>query len=117
MHEAALCSALLEQVARVAREQDAARVVRVRVRIGPLAGVEPELLARAYAVGRIGTVAEEASLEIELATVRVRCRACGREGAASPQQLCCGSCGSADTQLLAGDDLLLTQVELVARLH
>jgi hydrogenase nickel incorporation protein HypA/HybF len=114
MHEGALCAALLARVEAVARAEGALRVSRVRLRVGPLAGVEPELLARAYAVARAGTLAADAALAIEASPVHVRCRDCGTEAAAAPGHLRCGACGSAATQLLSGDELLLAGVDLVA---
>ena len=113
MHELAICQALLEEVARVARERRAERVAAVRVRCGALAGVEPGLLARAYEVARAGTPAAEAILTIEEAPVRVHCSRCGSESEAAPQRLLCGSCGDWRTELVSGDELLLMSVELV----
>jgi hydrogenase nickel incorporation protein HypA/HybF len=114
VHEAALCAALLARVEAVARAEGALRVSRVRLRLGPLAGVEAELLARAYALARAGTLAAAAELAIEVAPVRVRCRDCGAESGAGPRHLRCGACGSPATQLLSGDELLLAGVDLVA---
>jgi hydrogenase nickel incorporation protein HypA/HybF len=114
MHELAICQALLEEVARVALEQRAERVVAVQVRCGALAGVEPGLLQRAYEVARAGTLAEDATLTIEESPVRVFCPSCGSESAATPQRLVCGSCGEWRTKVVAGDELLLMSVELVS---
>jgi hydrogenase nickel incorporation protein HypA/HybF len=114
VHEGALCAALLARVEGVARAAGALRVSRVRLRVGPLAGVETELLARAFALARAGTLAADADLAIEAVPVRVRCRECGSESGAGPRHLRCGACGSPATQLLAGDELLLAGVDLLA---
>ena len=50
------------------------RVERVRLRIGPLSGVEPPLLETAYPLAAAGTIAEGAALEV---AVDGRC---GEEG-------------------------------------
>ena len=114
MHELAICQALLDQVERVARAQQAERVTGVRVRCGALAGVEPELLHRAYEVARAGTLAEHAALTIEESPVRVYCPRCERESAAPVQRLVCPACGEWRTKVIAGDELLLMSVELIA---
>lgn len=114
MHELAICQALLDEVERVAREQHAERVAAVRVRCGALAGVEPELLHRAYEVARAGTLAADAQLTIEDSPVRVRCSRCGSEGAARVQRLVCAACGDWRTHVVAGDELVLASVELIA---
>ena len=114
MHELAICQALLDEVERVAREQHAERVCGVRVRCGALAGVEPELLHSAYEVARAGTLAEGAALTIEDSPVRVYCPRCGNESPASAQRLVCSVCGEWRTRVVAGDELLLMSVELIA---
>jgi hydrogenase nickel incorporation protein HypA/HybF len=114
MHELAVCQALLDEVQRIAREKHAERVAAVRVRVGALAGVEPELLRRAYEVARAGTLAEGAALDIEDAPVRVYCPRCRTESAARVQRLVCGACGEWRTEVVAGDELLLMSVELIA---
>lgn len=111
MHELAICQALLEQVEGIAR-QHAARVSRVHVAVGPLSGVEPRLLERAYGLAVAGTAAEDSELVIEKADVRVRCRSCGAESKASAQRLLCAKCGNWQTELTGGDELLLLKVEL-----
>ena len=113
MHELAICQALLDEVERVARAQQAERVAAVRVRCGALAGVEPELLHRAYEVARAGTLAEHAALTIEESPVRVYCPRCESESAAPVQRLVCPTCGEWRTKVIAGDELLLMSVELI----
>lgn len=112
MHELSVCQALIEQVENVARTNDAATVSRIVLRIGPLSGVEPQLLAQAFPLARAGTVAEHAELEIESLPIRVKCEQCGAETDASANRLLCGACGDWHTQLLSGDELLLASVEL-----
>ncbi|HEY4645421.1 MAG TPA: hydrogenase maturation nickel metallochaperone HypA [Steroidobacteraceae bacterium] len=114
MHELAVCQALLDEVERIARARRAKRVAAVRVRVGALAGVEPELLQRAYEVARAGTLAEDASLAIEDSPVRVYCPRCGNEGTVQVPRLVCAACGEWRTEVVAGDDLTLMSVELVA---
>jgi hydrogenase nickel incorporation protein HypA/HybF len=65
MHEYSLVQSMFEQIESVVRAQGAIAVRRVRVKIGSMAGVEPELFRTAYDVFRIKTICEEAPLEIE----------------------------------------------------
>ncbi len=111
MHELAVCQALLEKVESIAL-QHAATVNTVRISVGPLSGVEPALLQRAYPLACAGTAAQGSRLLIDAAPVRVRCRICDSETDAQPNRLLCSSCGDWRTDLVAGDDLLLISVEL-----
>ena len=113
MHELSVCQALMTQVAAVARENGAMRVTAVELHIGPLSGIEPQLLEQAFAVASAGTVAEEASLALENLPVRVSCGQCGEVTDALPNRLVCGHCGDWRTHLVSGDELLMTRVELV----
>jgi hydrogenase nickel incorporation protein HypA/HybF len=112
MHELSICQSLLEKVERIAAENSATDVNRVFVAVGPLSGVEPALLARAFEVARLGTIAEHAALEIETAPAVVWCEACVSETPVAANSLLCGRCGSWQVELKSGDELLLTRVEL-----
>jgi hydrogenase nickel incorporation protein HypA/HybF len=111
MHELAICQALISKVEDIARERSG-QVRHVRVGIGPLSGVEPRLLESAYPLACAGTRAEGSYLAIEETSIRVRCRVCGVETAATANRLLCGACGEWRTDLVTGDELLLLRIEL-----
>jgi hydrogenase nickel incorporation protein HypA/HybF len=113
MHELSVCQALLEQVATVAKSHRAQSVSRIVLRIGPLSGVEPQLLQAAFPLARGGTFAATAELVIEDLPIRVKCEQCGAETDATANRLLCGRCGDWHTRLLSGDELLLASVELL----
>ena len=100
MHELAICQALIEQVEAIARQR-AARVARVRVAVGPLSGVEPRLLERAYPLACAGTVAEGSELAIDEVPVRVRCRDCGAESPRARTACCAASAAAGIRDLRA----------------
>lgn len=112
MHELAVCQALIEQVQRVARENAARRVVSITVSVGPLSGIEAQLLEHAYPMAAAGTVAEHAVLVVQTVPVRVRCRGCGAESEAAPNRLLCGDCGGWQVDVTAGEEMLLQRVEI-----
>lgn len=113
MHELSICQALIDQVEQVARREHCRQVSVIHVSVGPLSGVEPQLLEQAYPLAAAGSVAETATLQIEMAPIRVYCDQCGRESAASANRLVCAGCGNWRTQLVSGDELLLTHIELL----
>lgn len=112
MHELSVCRALLDQVVQIAARHDALRVTSIRVRIGPLSGVDPALLTAAYPIAAVGTCAAQAALSITATDVQVRCRQCHAQTSAKLNDLCCGACASADTELASGDELIIESVEL-----
>jgi hydrogenase nickel incorporation protein HypA/HybF len=114
MHELAVCQALLTEVERAAAGSRAGPAIRIVLRLGPLCGVEPRLLARAFEFARVGGVAAEAELCIEPTAVQVECALCQRVSDAAPNRLICGHCGAWHTRLVTGDELLLQRVEFRA---
>ena len=111
MHELAICQALIAEVENIARPRGA-WVKEICVAIGPLSGIEPQLLAAAYPLACAGTSADGARLAIERTDLRLRCRRCGAESTAEPNRLLCGACGDWQTDLLSGDEMMLLRVEL-----
>jgi hydrogenase nickel incorporation protein HypA/HybF len=111
MHELSVCMAIVAQVERISR-QHAARVSSITLKIGPLSGVEPMLLERAYPLAAAGTPLAAARLIIAQLPIRLHCRGCGAETIGAPNHMVCASCGDWHTDLLSGDEMLLASVEL-----
>lgn len=112
MHELSVCYGLLSKVERVARDHSATGVARILLQVGPLSGVEPTLLRRAWPVAATNGIAAGATLDIEAAEIRVHCSHCGARTAATANRLLCGACGDYRTRVISGDELILKTVEL-----
>lgn len=112
MHELSICQALIQQVENIALERDAQAVSLIVIGVGPLSGVEAQLLKNAYSIASAGTIAEQAGLRINVLPLKVKCNQCGGESEATPNKLSCRHCGNWQTQLLSGDELILLSVEL-----
>lgn len=104
----------LAVVQRHAAERQARRVDRIVLRIGALAGVEPEALRFAFDVVTRGTVAEGAELAIEPVPARVYCAACRREftGDDPGFVFTCPGCGALCGEVRAGRELELRRIEM-----
>lgn len=112
MHELSVCQSLLNQVSGIAAEHHATCVDRIFLQVGPLSGVEPELLQSAFPIARADTIAGDAELVIHTMPIKVRCKTCHAETAAKANRLICGKCGDWKTDLLSGDELLLERIEM-----
>jgi hydrogenase nickel incorporation protein HypA/HybF len=117
MHELSVCQALIDQVQQIAQERQATTVDVIHLRIGPLSGVEADLLQNAFPIASAGTLAEKAELVINAQPLRVKCNSCGHVTEASPNNLACEQCGDWRTTLESGDEMLLESVELTAPEH
>jgi hydrogenase nickel incorporation protein HypA/HybF len=112
MHELSICEGLMREVMRVAEAHRAQRVLSITLRVGPLAGVEPALLASAYPLASAGTCAAGAKLLIERTPLKVRCRGCGEESDVEVSSLICRACGDWHVELICGEELVLASMEL-----
>jgi hydrogenase nickel incorporation protein HypA/HybF len=109
VHELSIASA----IAAIAGEHaQGRRVTAIEVKIGRLRQVVPEALAFAFELTTAETELEGANLVVEHVPARVDCRACGAETEVAEFPLACASCGSADVDVVAGDELLVETLEL-----
>lgn len=114
MHELSICQALVAQLESVSAANGGGAVELVRLRIGPLSGVEASLLRQAFPLAAAGTIAHDAGLVIEAAPVVVQCKECGARTEAAPNRMLCGACGGFRVRMTSGDEMLLESVELAA---
>jgi hydrogenase nickel incorporation protein HypA/HybF len=103
---------MLNQIDAIAAQHHASSVTKVTLRVGPLSGVEPQLLLQAFPLASAGTIASDATLVIESLPIRVRCRGCEKESEVSINRLTCRHCGDYQTQVISGDEMLLANLEL-----
>jgi hydrogenase nickel incorporation protein HypA/HybF len=112
MHERSLVKALLDQAAEVARLEESDRVTGICVRVGPLSGVEPLLLASAFADLSLGTIAEGAMLNVHEVELRAECQHCGESFVIVNFCFQCPHCQAADVNVTEGDGVWLESVSL-----
>ncbi len=112
MHELSICQSIIEQVTQVAQQNNALSVSRIIIDIGPLSGVEAPLLEHAFPIASAGTIAQDAILETQILPIKVRCNLCHNENEASMNKLLCSACGTWQTTLISGDEMLLRSIEL-----
>lgn len=110
MHEYSIVQALFERVAAEAAARRATSVHRLTIRIGELSGVEPELLATAYATFRERTICESAELDLQTVPARWECPDCGR-AIGRGERLTCAVCAR-PARLAAGDEIMLDRIEM-----
>ncbi|WP_055586152.1 hydrogenase maturation nickel metallochaperone HypA [Peterkaempfera griseoplana] len=111
MHELSIAVAVVEAVEELAREHGADRTEEVRLRIGTLAGVEPDALRFSFTVAQQGTVLEGARLVVEQVQARARCASCRTSFVVgSPLSLHCPGCDAPAVEVTAGRELDLAGV-------
>jgi hydrogenase nickel incorporation protein HypA/HybF len=112
MHEVGLMQDALDLAISEARLRGASRIHRLTLRVGRLAGVEPEALAFAFDVVALGTPAAEAIFMIEQVPVTCFCTACQREFEPDDFVFRCPDCGALSHEVRRGHELELASLEL-----
>lgn len=111
MHEMGVAA----EIHRIAREsvagRGAGRITRVRLAVGDLAAVEPELIAYAWDALVQGTPDEGAILDVDWRPARQTCPVCGDVPGRAPGSWLrlCPRCGGI-LRVTGGDDLDVLQV-------
>lgn len=114
MHEISLVQGLLQQLHDLARENNATRILRVTMVIGPLSGVVVDSFRFGYDILTAeDQLCKGAELVVEIPPVTYTCSACGdQQSTAGPRPEACSRC---QDQLLipeGGDALILQQVQM-----
>jgi hydrogenase nickel incorporation protein HypA/HybF len=110
MHEYSIVQSLVESVDAAVKQTPGAVVVRVRIEIGDLSGVDVDLLTTAFETFRDGTCCANAGLVIERVSTQWVCPKCDRP-IANGAILRCSFCDE-PARLDAGDEILLRQIEM-----
>ncbi|HYM90114.1 MAG TPA: hydrogenase maturation nickel metallochaperone HypA [bacterium] len=114
MHELSIALSLVDVATSHLRGTCAGRRVdAVHLRLGPLAGVDPDALRCSFTLACRGTVLDGARLVIEEVPVVAYCAGCGRERVVPGiVRLRCPACGSLMPVVRRGDELELTALEV-----
>ena len=113
MHEVGIMESALGAVLGQARAHGAQRVQRIVLRIGSLAGVDPQALRFAFDVVVRDTIAADAELEIRDVPARAWCGACVEEfGVDGGSIFSCPRCGRLSGEIRQGRELELTRIEM-----
>lgn len=113
MHELGIMQSAMDLVARHAQFHAATKIHRITLKIGALAGVDPEALRFAFDVVTAGTPAAGAVLEIVSVAVKARCKKCADDFVSDERAVSrCPKCGQYSGDLLEGRELELSQIEM-----
>ncbi len=111
MHELSLAQGVVEALAEEAARHGMGQVQRVRLKVGALRAVVPELLHTAMEVAARGTVAHGVVVELEQVAGRARCRGCSEEHAVDDLFFQCPRCGAFGGEVVTGLELQLVEME------
>jgi hydrogenase nickel incorporation protein HypA/HybF len=109
MHELGIAMRVIELAL---ESSGGGRVERIVLEVGKLATVLPDALRFCFDAASEGTPAEGARLDIVEVPGRAKCRGCGGELELLQPFGRCG-CGGTDLEWLSGEELRITEMEVV----
>ena len=112
MHEMGIANSILDAVRTEARRYPGTQPMKVGVRLGELAAIDPESLRFCFDALISESDLEALLLEIEWKVRRHRCRACSQEFEVRDYNFECPDCHAVDSECIAGDELELAYVEV-----
>ena len=113
MHELSIAENILEILKSNMGEGDSA--IRIKVRVGDLAGVAVDSLVFCFDAITDGTPFRETRLEIERVGVTARCSRCESIQEIHEFRFKCSSCDSDDVEIVAGNELQVVEIEVDGR--
>lgn len=109
MHELSLCRSIADIVTRHAAGRD---VRTVHVRIGKLRQIVPDTLVYCWSLVNEETPLAGAQLRVESIPAAIRCTACDHTQTLTEAILICDSCAGRDVEIVAGEEFLITSLDL-----
>ena len=111
MHELGIVYHIIRDVENVARAHGVRRVSSVTLLLGEVSGVVPDLLLDAWRwAADKKPITQGAELIVEPVEAVTHCEACGRDYATVEHGKTCPHCGSGETYLLQGQEVMIKQI-------
>ena len=111
MHEASVANEILEIVQQAADAGDVQKETAITLQIGTFSCIQPDLLQVAFDILSRGTVAQEATLEIEWMSAKAWCSQCQQEYEITFTGRVCPTCGAVSRQITGGREALVKSIE------
>lgn len=112
MHEVGIAASVLDAVRSEVASRPGTRAVAVALRIGELAGVDPESLRFGFEALVKKSDLDPLRLDVEFIARTQECFECTLRFAADRYTLACPACGSLRGACIAGDELDIVSIEL-----
>jgi len=112
VHELSIATSLVETAARNAEAAGARSVVSLDLKVGALAGVEPDALSFCFPVAARGTICEGAELRLEVGPGSGTCAACGGKTEVRDLLAPCPACGAWPLAVEGGREMRLESLEV-----
>ena len=111
MHELSIALEIISIVEKEIKERGLGPIDKIKLRIGALAGVDPEALSFGFEAASADTGLAGTALDIEWVEVKGRCLNCHKTFAIDDYAFLCPYCNSLDVEVIQGEELDILHLE------
>jgi hydrogenase nickel incorporation protein HypA/HybF len=112
MHEGAIAAAIIQNILEVREQEKIGSLKTATVLIGRMHHVVPEVLQNHFRIlKKEYPPLAKTKLIIEIAPIKITCRACGKETPIETPAFTCSACASIDIEITGGREMHLKEVE------
>ncbi len=114
MHEVSVAVGMIDELMRIANENNAKKVLTVNLKIGKMSGIVTDSLKFAFdAVKLEYPVLSSTTIEIEEIPLVYECRDCGNRFQKDDMHFpSCPDCGSFNLKILSGEEMNIANLEV-----
>lgn len=111
MHEIRIAEDLARIVLETAGNENLTVVSAVNISFGQMVQIVPEIFKFAFTEAVRDTIAAAAEINIEVLSVRLKCKTCGAAFNMGDEYFTCNNCGSSEIEILQGKELFIKSIE------
>ncbi len=109
MHELSICQSI---VGIIERHAEGRPVRAIHLRVGALRQIVPDTLVYCWSLVNADTPLAGSELVVDSVPAEFRCAPCDRTQTLTEMNLVCESCGGHDLTIVAGEEFLITTLDL-----
>jgi hydrogenase nickel incorporation protein HypA/HybF len=112
MHELGITQSILNIAVSEATKHNAKKVLNIKIKVGELSGVMPQLIQEYFNIISKDTIAEKAKLIIERVPIKVICSDCNSENVMDRMKYACPACNSINIKIISGREFYVDSLEV-----
>ena len=112
MHELGVLLEVVEQVSKVAAENEVTRIGKLVLQVGELSSMIPKYMQKIYPAAVDGTILEGSELEIEIILGNGMCKQCSSVYNLLEERGICPQCGSKEFEMLSGKEFFIKEIQV-----
>jgi hydrogenase nickel incorporation protein HypA/HybF len=112
MHELSVTQGIMQIVEAEAKKNNVNRVLSIKLMVGQLSGVMPQLIQDYFELVAEGTVVQGAKLIIERVPASIECSECGEISPIDRMKLRCPKCDGIEVKIVTGKEFYIDSMEV-----